>query len=474
MHSLRSHASRNAFDLSDLLVLTGIVIVFAGALAYGHANGNLLLAGLAGLGILAAGVMTALVSRGGLGARLTLPIIGMAMVALSIQVAHGRIEAHFGVFAFLSLLLVYRDWRAIVSGAAAIAIHHLSFDALQSAGWGTICFSEPGFLRVVEHAVFVVAQAACLCWLALRSDREARAGTEASTLVAGFVDHTGRIDLGVARQGVHTQVGQQFALALERLRESLAVVHDAAGSVAKAANEISQGNDDLARRTEQQALQLQQAVNRVTQLNGTIRENAQTGTQADALASDLSARARRAGALVGDVVNTMHTIEAGSRRIADIIGVIDGIAFQTNILALNAAVEAARAGDQGRGFAVVASEVRTLAQRSAQAAREIKDLIESSVRSVADGSRLVDDSGKAMREVVDGVQGVAELIGRISHATGEQSDGMTDVDRAVTEIDRMTSQNAALVEQAAAAAKSLTLQSERMLEAVSSFTGSRA
>jgi methyl-accepting chemotaxis protein len=465
---------RNVFDLADLLVLTGMFIVFVSALAYGYQYGNTLLAAIGGALILGLGLGVAALSRGSLGSRLLLPVLGMAMVALTIRVAHGRIEAHFGVFAFLSLLLVYRDWRAIVAGAGAIAVHHLSFDALQSAGWGTICFSEPGFGRVIEHALFVVAQSACLCWLAIRSEHEARAGAEASRLVEGFVDANGRIDLSVARGGVQTVVGRQFAQALDRLRESLAVVHDAAGSVASAAQEISQGNGDLARRTEQQALQLQQAVGRVAELNGTIRENAQAGTQADTLAGELSQRARRAGSLVGNVVDTMRTIEAGSRRIADIIGVIDGIAFQTNILALNAAVEAARAGDQGRGFAVVAAEVRTLAQRSAQAAREIKDLIESSVRSVADGSRLVDDSGTAMREVVEGVQGVADLIARISRATGEQSTGMADVDQAVSEIDRMTTQNAALVEQAAASAQSLSLQSERMLEAVSSFTRQRA
>jgi len=246
-------------------------------------------------------------------------------------------------------------------------------------------------------------------------------------------------------------------------------VRNSTDSINTASAEIATGNMDLSARTEQTASSLQQAAASLTQLTGTVRQTADAATTANQLVSHASSTAQRGGTVMGQVVATMGEISDSSRRIGDIIGVIDGIAFQTNILALNAAVEAARAGEQGRGFAVVASEVRSLAQRSAAAAKEIKGLIDTSVDRVESGSRLVTDAGTTMNDIVQSVQRVTDIIAEISAATHEQSDGIQQVNVAVGQLDQMTQQNAALVEEAASAAESLKDQSQRLAGAISVF-----
>jgi methyl-accepting chemotaxis protein len=246
-------------------------------------------------------------------------------------------------------------------------------------------------------------------------------------------------------------------------------VRTGADSILTGAGEIATGNADLSQRTEEQAANLEQTAASMEQMNATVRQNADTAHTATQLASSASGVAERGGSVVQRVITTMTDISTSSKKIADIIGTIDGIAFQTNILALNAAVEAARAGEQGRGFAVVAGEVRALAQRSAQAAREIKALIGQSVENVNAGSRLVGEAGETMTEIVSQVKRVADLIGEIGSATQEQTTGIGQVSEAVSQLDKVTQQNAALVEEAAAAADSLRGQAQRMNEAVSVF-----
>jgi methyl-accepting chemotaxis protein len=253
------------------------------------------------------------------------------------------------------------------------------------------------------------------------------------------------------------------------LRQMVGQVRSATDSISTASTEISAGNHDLSTRTEQTASNLQAAASAMEQLTATVRQSADSARQANQMASSAAEVAARGGAVVSQVVTTMDEINASSKKIADIIGVIDGIAFQTNILALNAAVEAARAGEQGRGFAVVASEVRSLAQRSAQAAKEIKGLIGASVEKVESGSRLVADAGQTMREIVSSVQRVTDIIGEISAASSEQSEGIGQVNTSVVELDQMTQQNAALVEQSAAAAESLKDQSHKLAQVVGTF-----
>ena len=261
--------------------------------------------------------------------------------------------------------------------------------------------------------------------------------------------------------------------ALQRMQASLSQtvskVRLNAQSVAAASSEIAQGNHDLSDRTEQQAGALEKTASSTEQLNATVQQNADNAAAANELATSASVMAARGGEVVAQVVTTMQGINESSRRIGDIIGVIDGIAFQTNILALNAAVEAARAGEQGRGFAVVASEVRSLAGRSAEAAREIKSLISASVQQVEQGSALVGKAGATMHEVVDSIRRVTAIMGEITIASNDQANGVRQVGDAVSGMDRNTQQNAALVEQMAAAASSLSVQAEELVSAMAAF-----
>ncbi|MGC4061251.1 MAG: methyl-accepting chemotaxis protein [Aquabacterium sp.] len=290
------------------------------------------------------------------------------------------------------------------------------------------------------------------------------------------VDAAQRIADGDLTMKLQTQGHDETAQLLSALSEMqgklariVGGVRNGADSVATASAEIAQGNLDLSQRTEQQASALEQTAASMEQLGSTVRQNADSATQANQLAQGASQVAVRGGEVVGQVVETMKGINDSSRKIADIISVIDGIAFQTNILALNAAVEAARAGEQGRGFAVVASEVRSLAQRSAEAAKEIKRLIVASVERVEQGSTLVDQAGTTMQEVVTAIQRVSDIVAEITTASSEQSSGVSQVSEAVSLMDQATQQNAALVEQSAAAAESLKAQAQQLVHAVSVF-----
>jgi len=307
-------------------------------------------------------------------------------------------------------------------------------------------------------------------WVLIRSiGRQLGAEPGAAAALAQSVaegDLSLRIDL---EAGDTTSLMAQLKAMQESLAKVVGDVRSNAASLATASAQISQGNNDLSQRTEEQAAALEETAASMEQLSSTVKQNTDNAKQANQLALSASTVAIQGGEVVGQVVNTMKGINDSSKRIADIISVIDGIAFQTNILALNAAVEAARAGEQGRGFAVVASEVRSLAGRSADAAKEIKTLINASVERVEQGTALVDQAGATMTEVVSSIKRVTDMMGEISAASTEQSAGVAQVGEAVSQMDQATQQNAALVEESAAAAESLKGQAQQLVQAVAVF-----
>ncbi len=319
-------------------------------------------------------------------------------------------------------------------------------------------------------AVFAIAAVGVGALVGWRLIRSVKAPLERATQFAR------RVADGDLSASVHADSNDELGQLLQaladmqaKLRSLVGHIRSTAESIGTASKEVAVGNQDLSERTEQTAGSLQDAASAMTQLTGNVRQSADAAVQANHLATSASDVARRGAVAVSNVVSTMTEINDSSRKIADIIGVIDGIAFQTNILALNAAVEAARAGEQGRGFAVVASEVRSLAQRSAGAAKEIKSLIGASVERVETGARQVADAGSTMREIESSVERVTAIISEISAASAEQSSGIGQVSGSVTQLETMTQQNAALVEQSAAAAESLRDQAESLNTLVQAF-----
>jgi methyl-accepting chemotaxis protein len=338
--------------------------------------------------------------------------------------------------------------------------------SLAAADSAKSAYQRAQLLMTVLCAVGVVL-GLLAAWLITRSITEplSNAVRIARTVSSGDLTSTIRVNS-------QDETGQLLA-ALRDMNTNLikvvSTVRTGSDSIATGAGEIAAGNQDLSQRTEEQASNLQHTAASMGQIGSTVETNADTARQAAQLASAAAAAAKDGGAVVGQVVSTMDAIAAGSRKVSEIIGLIDGIAFQTNILALNAAVEAARAGEQGRGFAVVATEVRSLAGRSAEAAKEIKALIGESVKMAEVGTSQADAAGTAMGNIVQQVQRVSDLISEISAATGEQTTGIGEVSRAVAQLDQVTQQNAALVEESAAAADSLNSQVGRLVDAVGVF-----
>ena len=394
----------------------------------------------------------------------------MVFAALFIHQAAGMTELHFGIFVLLAFLLCYRDWKVILVAALVIAIHHLSFSYLQEWGYGVICFTKPGFGEVVLHALFVVIESAVLAYLAQVLYRDAVQAGELRTRVASMTGAgDGTIDLRLEADAPISSAGKALQLMMVELRDAIIDVRDGTSTIAAASGKITNNNNALAERTAQQSGSLTATASSMGEITSAVKNSASHADHADALAKIAAEVAERGGAEVGKVVATMASISESSHKIVDIISVIDGIAFQTNILALNAAVEAAHAGEQGRGFSVVASEVRSLAQRTSMAAKEIKQLINASVQEVDAGGILVTQAGKTMGDVVASIRSVTATMTEIRAAAREQSSAIEHVNRAVLEIEAVTQQNTSMVEEASATSATLSEQVRRLVGAVEMF-----
>ena len=348
----------------------------------------------------------------------------------------------------------------VVDGNAFADATTKEFEHIQSiTGWA---MSLTALLAAA--AVFVVYR------MVLASiQKPVRASTQAAKLIASG-DLVTQVTLDLGRTDSLGALQEALQTMRSGLNVTVTSVREVADTVANASAEIAQGNNDLSARTESQASALEQTAASMEELTSVVNQNAEAASQADLLAKQAAEVAQRGGAAVAEVVQTMRDINESSRQIAGIVSVIEGIAFQTNILALNAAVEAARAGEQGRGFAVVASEVRSLASRSAAAAKEIKTLIDVSVERMAHGSALADNAGSTMRDMLDATQRVSNILGEISAASQEQSSGISQVGEAVSQMDQVTQQNAALVEEIAASASSLRAQASELVRQMAQFT----
>jgi methyl-accepting chemotaxis protein len=449
------------FPLLWLLFLAGLCL----APQYGRWTSALT------VGLIAAGGPSLLILwlPGRLVTRLAVATALMAFAALHIELTSGMTEMHFGVFVLLSLLLAYRDWRPILCAAMVIAVHHVLFNYLQQWGYGIFCFTAPSLGTVLLHAGYVVVQATALGWLAWRMEKDALTAVELERLSAHVGRQAGVFDLRFGTLNMNSELGNEFKTTMDAVHRTMGHVRDTALAISSASDAILDSNTQLEQRTHSQAESLARTVASMRALAGNVHDNADSAHDAAQLALTARTVAGAGNLAVGEVAAVMTEIRAEAQKISEITGLIDSIAFQTNILALNAAVEAARAGESGRGFAVVASEVRALAQRSATAAREIRDLIRTSLDKTDNGAAKANDAAGVMAEIVASVERVAQIVEEIGKASQAQGTGIDEVNVAVGQIDELTQQNAVLVNTAASTADGLQAQAGRLLDVIGLF-----
>ncbi len=439
-------------------------------LALGVANGTWPLALLVGVPTLLLPWWLARAYPAAVLSRVVMGIAFMVFTGLIVQQAHGDMEAHFSFFVMMSILVIYCDWRPLLAAYLTIAAHHFVFTLMQPMGFGLEVWNDSRgpWGHFLVHGAVGGVQATALAYLAAQMRRLVSGSMKVADIAQQVAQ--GRIDL---EQSSATSQASDMMRAMDAMQRRLAQMLRQIGSSAEilgnAVQEIAHGSADLSARTETSASRSQRVASELSEYVGSSRASLDTARRAGDISETAGQSAEQARDVVDRVVHTMGEIEASSRRISEITSVIDGIAFQTNILALNAAVEAARAGDQGRGFAVVAGEVRTLAQRSAVAAKEIRGLITDATERVSNGSTLVRDAGEAMSAVVSSVSEVRALIHDVATAAQRDWPRLESLGGSVAEIDAAMQQNAAFVEQLSATMQSLHEQEERLRASISAF-----
>lgn len=456
---------------ADRFLLGALWLGFLVALAIGQAQKELEIAARIGLPITLVMTVLVILRAGDLLIRLAMGAALMSMVALHIHLSHGVIETHFAVFVVLALLIAYRDWRVIALAAGVIAVHHLTFNHLQAAGWNLYCLSKPDLEMVLYHAGYVVAQSAFEVALAIRLRRDALEGYELDRMVRQITqDTSGRLDVHARDVGL-TPMGRRLRDALQAIGLAVRDVREASQQIQMSAREVNRGAQDLSYRTEEQAGSLEQTAGAVRDMAANIKRTAHATREAAQLTASASSTAQQGRASVEGLVHSMDEIGRSSARIADITGVIDSIAFQTNLLALNAAVEAARAGEHGKGFAVVAAEVRNLAQRSANAAKEVRQLIQQSEQRIGQGVNQAEIAGATIKQLVESVDRVTALVRDVDSSTSRQAAGITQFESVINQLEQTTQGNSALAEQSAAAGESLLDLADALSQVVNRFAG---
>ena len=394
----------------------------------------------------------------------------MVLAALIIHQGHGMIELHFGIFVFLAFLLFFRDWLPIVAAAGLIAVHHLSFNYLQSENYNIFVFpTKSGIDLVLIHAAFVVIETAVLVYMAFVLRREAIEGAETKTVAQYLVIRDGKIPLDFTEKDSNNYFGNNFGPFFSTLKAAIDSVRHGSDALANSSQEVAAGNSSLALKTDEQSLALAAMVEGVRQISDAVSLNADYAIKAEGLASGASNKAMEGVNVVENAVGAMSEISSSSNSLVSFIETIEEIAFQTNLLALNASIEAAHAGEQGRGFAVVAEEVRSLAKRSSEASKQSRDLIETSLGKVQKGSELVDNAGTTLKAICDSFEALSALVTQMAQEGKKQQSGIQEVNLSVDNMQGLNQSNAALVKQVALASGSMKANANGLMDQVSLF-----